>query len=337
MKTNREEFEKLLNQSKETNVFLDDFEKDAIDGWSNSGIDFKVAMSNLDKKQFGSAWLRYLILGCSILLLFSIGAIFKMQKSEVQSSNRKDIHKTIRKSVNTEEKPSLSNVKEPQTLKTKIITDKNTIELETTPLKNENVDVVEINLSPLPKKEITGIQKSQGRRINKAIELYLADFAVIDYRYYRNKKQNEIIPDYISGTPANFESKDQLLENDFSNGLKKAYLSFLDKTMHHLKSKEFKIAISRFTQILENYPDDANALFYSAFASYALKDFNKVLSLLEQLNAVSFTNFEEEAEWLKLKTYKELGRNDEFQQLRQIIINRNGFYSKQAEIIRSEE
>jgi tetratricopeptide (TPR) repeat protein len=100
--------------------------------------------------------------------------------------------------------------------------------------------------------------------------------------------------------------------------------------MNYFKKNKFKEALNRFEVILETYPDDVNALFYSGICLYNLNRFDICEKRLIQLQNSRFTNFDQEQQWYLLLTYKLMGKKTLFDQMKDQIIKENGFYSKSA-------
>jgi tetratricopeptide (TPR) repeat protein len=100
--------------------------------------------------------------------------------------------------------------------------------------------------------------------------------------------------------------------------------------LKYFSQNKFKDALSRFDLILETYPDDVNALFYSALCLYNLNQFNLCEKRLIELKNTKFTNFDEEQEWYLLLTYYSLHKDQQFIELKTQIVEAGGFYSKKA-------
>ena len=108
-------------------------------------------------------------------------------------------------------------------------------------------------------------------------------------------------------------------------------MNFLEKTLKYFNQNKQKEALQRFELILETYPDDVNALFYSALCLYNLNQFQLCEQRLMNLQNARFTNFDEEMNWYLLLTYRAQNKTEAFQKMKEQIITRKGFYSKQAE------
>jgi hypothetical protein len=165
------------------------------------------------------------------------------------------------------------------------------------------------------------------KRSNFAMETYIKDLKVLDYRYYRKKVKQERT-DLLTGTPATQEV--QVAGANQKDYLEVSYMNFLSGTLHDFNRGEYKAALIGFDQILSTYPDDVNALFYSSLCLYNLKQFNLCEQRLKVIDLAKFDNFDEEQHWYLLLCYKSMGKSQEFVDLKQEIIRLNGFYASKA-------
>lgn len=165
------------------------------------------------------------------------------------------------------------------------------------------------------------------KRSNFAMETYIKDLKVLDYRYYRKKVRQERT-DLLTGTPATQEV--QVAGTNQKDYLEVSYMNFLSGTLHDFNRGEYKAALIGFDQILSTYPDDVNALFYSSLCLYNLKQFNLCEQRLKVIDLAKFDNFDEEQHWYLLLCYKSMGKSQEFVDLKQEIIRLNGFYASKA-------
>jgi tetratricopeptide (TPR) repeat protein len=173
----------------------------------------------------------------------------------------------------------------------------------------------DLSTQPLPIKKANSIPASIKRRVNLAKETYIQDFKVVDYRYYRSRPTSNLDKEVLTGTPANSEISTKTSEES-DNIVEIAYVSFLGKSLKYFSQNKFKEALSRFDLIMETYPDDVNALFYSALCNYNLNQFSLCEKRLIELKNSKFTNFDEEQEWYLLLTYYSLHKDQQFLELK---------------------
>ena len=107
------------------------------------------------------------------------------------------------------------------------------------------------------------------------------------------------------------------------------YNDFLDKGLFKFKKEKYSEAIVIFDEILKQYPNDINALFYNGLSFYKLKKYNKAIKYFNLVINDKINIFDQEAEWNKalclLETNKAEGKK-----LLQKIADDAGFYSQKA-------
>jgi hypothetical protein len=184
-------------------------------------------------------------------------------------------------------------------------------------------ELVRIPIKSIDKLERIAIQKKQ----NFAMETYVQDLKVLDYRYYRKKVLQEKT-NLLTGTPAAQETKNA--EKNETDDVAFGYMNFLSVTLRDFNQGEFKAALIGFDQILSTYPDDVNALFYSALCLYNLKQFALCEQRLHVMDLAKFDNFDEEQKWYLLLCYRAEGKSEAFLYLKKEIILQNGFYASKA-------
>jgi hypothetical protein len=318
----------------EMSVIDDSFEREALEGWSDNQVLINQ-LKSLDRKLNFN--LRFKLILSSSIATILISAIILLVLNSKESNKKKSgkDHISIITSNIIISKDSIKTFRElPKKLQIKPANIKTDF-AEKQFLKETDIsEPIEINRDPihLPLKKLDKINTSKSKRENIAKETYLNDLKIIDYRNYRTRP-NESIKNELSGTPANMEKNDNKTTNHESN-LEYTYFSYLDKTLKHFSKNKFKTALNRFEVVLEKYPDDVNALFYSSICLYNLDQFELCKNRLIQLQNSQFTNFDQEQQWYLLLVYKSLGNMNSFELLKEKIILENGYYSKAAKVIR---
>jgi tetratricopeptide (TPR) repeat protein len=94
-----------------------------------------------------------------------------------------------------------------------------------------------------------------------------------------------------------------------------------------------KKALARFEVILDTYPDDLNANFYSGLCYYNLNEFSKAINVFAKCQDSNYSNFNEEAQWYLAKSHQAAGNDSQARELFKKIVNEGGYYSAQAEKI----
>jgi tetratricopeptide (TPR) repeat protein len=308
----------------------DPFDNEALEGWSASSVPLE-SMNSIDRKRFKGMYYKFAL--TSILFFaVSIGFMYSVTTKNEQSATKKiteikrpnnnPIHKDTITAVNISPEQELI---QPKTIKRNFqLKEENNATALATSTQHD------LSTQPLPIKKANSIPASIKRRVNLAKETYIQDFKVVDYRYYRSRPTSSPNKEVLTGTPANSEISPNTTEES-ENIVEIAYVSFLGKSLKYFSQNKFKDALSRFDLILETYPDDINALFYSALCLYNLNQFNLCEKRLIELKNSKFTNFEEEQEWYLLLTFYSLHKDQQFLDLKSQIIEAGGFYSKKSE------
>jgi hypothetical protein len=163
-------------------------------------------------------------------------------------------------------------------------------------------------------------QREQRLALKMGRELFIKNFKVIDYRYYRDggKDQSQSF------------SEDELGQQT----LKVPYINLLNKAIVDFSKEEYKLALLLFDEILHSFPDDANALFYGAMCLYNLQEYNQAEGRFLKLQNIPFANFREEGNWYLLRVYQRTKKEAAFSSLRNSIIEEKGFYAQKAENLR---
>lgn len=316
----------------------DEFNSDALDGWSESPAGTS-SMKSLDKKftkSSNSNLVKSAVLTASIIVFVFIFNSYSKNKTTSPSSQKTADQKTIV----IEKTDVLLPIKIEEL---KEIPKKDQIHIHTIQKeyqireeqKNEIPKSEKIHIDQLPLKAVHETEKHSGTVILKnqsfGIEIYLEDLKLIDYRKYRSRptvttKQAEII-----GTPASQENK-AVKEEDLTNwkNVEIPYIEYIDKTIGIFAKGNLKKALSRFEVVLNCYPTDVNANFYGGLCYFNLGEYDKTILTLEKCLQSDFNNFNEEAEWYIAKSYSAKGNLIKAKELFRMIAANGGYYSKQA-------
>lgn len=308
----------------------DPFDTDALEGWSASSVPLE-SMNAIDRKRYKGMYYKFAL--TSILFFaVSIGFIYFVKTKNNHLVNKKitAIKKPVNKPIYKDTITAVNLSPEQELIQPKTIKRNFQLKKENNIIGLTTTTQPDLSTQPLPIKIANSIPTSLKRRVNLAKETYIQDFKVVDYRYYRGRPEVKIKNDNLTGTPANSEFSTKTT-TESENIVEIAYVSFLEKSIKYFSQNKFKDALNRFDLILETYPDDVNALFYSALCLYNLNQFNLCEKRLIELKNSKFTNFEEEQEWYLLLTYYSLHKDQQFLELKTQIIEASGFYSKKAE------
>lgn len=336
MKNNRKVFlsyfQRMSSHEKhalEQQSLKDPFLSDSLDGFEEN-IAALHSLKKMDKRYYKG---RNHLWKWPSLLVIVLVALFIYRNTQVQSEKTNQKPKVIQ-SLQVEPIPNekihsfIEIPKEKELLPQKIQEEFKQKDKGMVFRANENPVFPTDELVQLPLHKVGKIASNPiKKRENFAMETYIKDLKVLDYRYYRKKVSQERT-DLLTGTPATQEAHASGMNQ--KEYLEVSYMNFLSGTLHDFNRGEYKAALIGFDQILSTYPDDVNALFYSSLCLYNLKQFSLCEQRLKVINLTKFDNFDEEQHWYLLLCYKSLGKSQEFTDLKQEIIRLNGFYASRA-------
>lgn len=328
----RDEIQRYLSSSNEQEkralegkALENDFDAEALDGWSSSGIK-SLGMNKLDKKfsPRSYSWLAY----TSIAVIGVVAVVFFATNSPEPKENHVAV--TIEKTdvVLPDSVSSLGELPKTELISAKVVkpqkVEQSIADPIATPEKKEFISVDEL---PILKPEF----KSITPKLNKveAKEIYLNKLKLVDYRAYRKRPNLTVETFELSGVPADQEAR-EVVKDSKTTDLEVAYFDYIKKTTEFLLNEDYKQALARLNIILSHYPDDVNALFYSGLCYYNLAEYRKATELFKSCLTNKFYNFDEEAEWLLAKSYEALGETDKAKAINKLIKERGGFYSKKV-------
>jgi hypothetical protein len=163
--------------------------------------------------------------------------------------------------------------------------------------------------------------------------IYLYDLKITDYfnLYFYH---STLKADFKNNIPASAENKETVSNRSEteSNQIIAANV-ILKKGLYYFSKEQFSDAIVQFQLLLENNPNDVNALFYSGVAYSKIENYSQSIKKLELVLHYSNTTFYPEAKWNLALAYIKTGNEIRAKQLLIEIQNENGFYAKRAEEI----
>ena len=319
----------IIKNSIEQKASDDPFDNEALEGWSASS-DPLDSMNSIDRKRFNGMYYKFALISI-LFFAISVGFMYLIKTENNQSTIKKITvtKRPINKAIYKDTITAINLSPEQELIQPKTIKRNFQLKKENDGIALSTTIQPDLTTQPLPIKKANSIPTKLSRRVNLAKETYIQDFKVVDYRYYRSRPTSNVNKEILTGTPANSEiSTNTTKESD--NIIEIAYVNFLGKSLKYFGQNKFKDALNRFDLILETYPDDVNALFYSALCHYNQNQFNLCEKRLIELKNSKFTNFDEEQEWYLLLTYYSLHKDQQFIELKTQIVEAGGFYSKQA-------
>ncbi len=333
----RNEFEKLVQSSRNENSSdqLSDFDRDALEGWQESNVPFSK-LKQLDRKMnFPKTNFTPYILGLSTLVILTLAFLLVSKPENSLKAEKPVLVKLENTDINIpQEIDTLEAIpQKDQITVSEIKTSQSEIKHLPIELKKEEITDIpfpELVLEPLPpvieQKPVT----VSNQKIAK--EIYLQDLKAIDYSQYRTKPTVQIEQIILTGIPADQENIDDVVPEEPQMKLVNVpYMDYLGKSLNYTNRGKWKQALSRFNEIIKNYPDDLNARFYAGWCYYNLGQYNDACVNFSACLQLEFSNFNDEAEWYLAESRLANGDKNSAKELFIKIRNQKGFYSKQAE------
>lgn len=338
---NRKDFEQLLqNTSEQDQSGFDDFDKDALEGWKTSGASLSQ-LNTLDKtiaRKFSGNFFNNSFFIGGIAALAVTAAIVFFTWPETNQPTKKQSLTIERNEIALPEKiDTLIALNKETQISSQDIISKHIKEQSQAQTKTDVPQKVDFdNLSSTVLEPLPAIIESKEVKITEqrlAKEIYLHRLKAIDYSEYRSRPEVKIEQIILLGVPANYETKDDIQTESTTKTVMIPYMDYLDKTLKYLGDEKWKQALSRCEEILNTYPDDINAIFYSGFCYYNLQQYQKACDQFSACLQLNWANFNEEATWYLAKS--RLANKDKAQakELFTAIKDNNGYYAKQAEKI----
>jgi len=108
------------------------------------------------------------------------------------------------------------------------------------------------------------------------------------------------------------------------------YTEFMEAALGRFARNEHKACLEDLRFLLEQYPDDVNALFYAGLCSYNLALYARARTFLHRAATHPVDSFEEEATWYHALTLERLGEHEAAREAFDRIANHGGFYAERA-------
>jgi len=334
---------------------LDDpFLADALEGLEATN---SASLDGLNEKfkansTHGSGLTGKLFLGIGIAAVIGIAAFLwtDTESENVVVENSIEKPSDIIESAEEEKKEILEKkikLKKNKEIIDRIVKKEEVLLTEKVELPEEKFEFEEEELEAIPFEEIEPIEKIESSKINtepsekKQTKLIRASNMDLEYFYHLKvvdygdiyRKSIKIDRNISNGTPAFMEQQetDNGVSIDFDETVWIDYMDYLEPTMKLVSKGKNKVVLGNFDKIFENFPDDANAQFYSGLCNFYLKRYKTAIEHFDAVKENTINTFHEEADWHRLLSYKASGQKALFNMLREDIIKLGGFYSERAE------
>jgi hypothetical protein len=313
---------------------LDEFDKDALEGWSKAS-EGTEKMRQLDQKHLRKSNMLIWFSGITFIVLLII-AFLNVKQSENQSEKTTKNKVIVNKQdvIFSNEIKELKEIPEHLLIKPEIVVANFKTKIQKNNNQNhQNHIEKEEEYFKLPLKEIQPYSIKPKLTLDKkqAKEIYLNDFKLVDYRSYRSKPEIQSNQITLSGTPAD----DGIIASETVNANWKSidipYHDYINQTVEQFKVANFKQTLNRTQYILTFYPEDINALFYGGLCFYNLNEIDQAIESFQKVIANPFNNFDEEALWYLANAYDLKNDKIKAKELFQMIANQKGYYAKQAD------
>jgi tetratricopeptide (TPR) repeat protein len=340
----------------------DGFNTEAMEGWSSTDVDFDTSMQSLDKKmnehfalssnnQSGKSVALFIGIFTAAMLTLILYTYQgnQLNNEDVQLDNQQIIQNLTEENISKEIPLSnqrflddkIENIasftpikKSDQITKDQLKNQDNQKTTAASSTQERDIldrrEPVSGQLSPKPLHELpqSRIKTLPYREVS---EVYLNDLKAVDYRQLREEKPIRLLQELPTGTPAN-QSNDRTFqtETDDIQARQINYIDYLEETQRYFDQQAFKRALRRYLIILEHYPEDVNAHFYSGLCYHNLGQYAKAIEHFDQSFTLQIGNFREESEWFKAKALLQLKDQYSAKVLLDKIQQERGFYSERA-------
>lgn len=322
------------NSSEREATRLDEFEKDALEGWSKASQGTEK-MRQLDQKYSRKSNKLIWFSGITLMILLAIAFFDVKQKgNQPEKIVKKEVVIDKQDIVISKEIQKLKELPENMQIKPEMVISNFKTKVQQNNNQNaQNQIENEEEYLTLPLKEIQPYSIKPKMTLDKkhAKEIYLNDFKLVDYRSYRSKPEIQSKQITLSGTPADEGAIASETENANWKSIDVPYHDYINQTVEQFKTGNFKQTLNRTQYILTFYPEDINALFYGGLCFYNLNEIDQAIESFQKVIANPFNNFDEEALWYLANAYDLKNDKVKAKELLQMIVSQKGYYAKQAD------
>lgn len=167
--------------------------------------------------------------------------------------------------------------------------------------------------------------------MSNVVVKYYHELKTVDYSKFYGQMVSA--PGFdLSGVEAKYEYR---MNNDEwnrygPNTTRVTYGKYLGDAMEKFANNQYKEALQDYRVVLEQFPEDQNALFYGGLCYYNIGKPEKAIQFFLQIEKSYINTFYEEAKWYKALSYEQLNETEKLKATLEEIIDENGFYAKKA-------
>ncbi|MBL4624696.1 MAG: hypothetical protein JKY42_06110 [Flavobacteriales bacterium] len=191
--------------------------------------------------------------------------------------------------------------------------------------------------------------KTDTRKSNNLPTSYMNDLLIVDYgdiyseddessSYDKEDGNDDVMAEkslLSRSTSAAFENEEAATKKAEEDRLaateitetQYTYENILQEGLDLYKQGSYSRAIAQFDFILQKYPEDHNALFYTGLSYFGIKKYNKAIEKFDVVYGLDKTPFKEDAEWQKALVLKEKGDTQKAKNLFDKIVTEAGYYA----------
>ena len=159
--------------------------------------------------------------------------------------------------------------------------------------------------------------------------LFLHDLELVDPRELYDREPSMRLAD--ANVAARFV--DRGAQDSTHNEMVTAtYTAFMDEALYRFAQNDHKACLDDLRFLLEQYPDDVNALFYAGLCCYNLGLYTHARTFLHRAATHHVRVFDEEAQWYHALTLERLGEVEAAQEAFARIAADGGFYAAKAQV-----
>lgn len=312
-----------------------DFDADALEGWSNTKLTPNEGLKRIDRKFISSKKALLFTVITAVLTISTVLILFfgNQNKNQVQQVVQLTVEESdlnLSSSIDTITSASIKQQVKPSVIKEDFVEKKKIDNPPSNPTNHKNnANEVTVNDLPILSLDLPKVTVAV-KHSEQAKEIFLADFKLIDYRAYRSKPEIQAKMLVLSGLPANMENENSQAEEMEYKDVNIPYIDYIEKTMRVFGKADYKKTLTRTEIILQTYPDDINALFYSGLCQYNLGQYDAAMDRFYKVLNHNYSNFNEEAEWYLALSYLAKGEKSKAKSIFEMIVKNDSYYSKQA-------
>lgn len=157
--------------------------------------------------------------------------------------------------------------------------------------------------------------------------LFLHDLKLVHpQELYKNDPVMRLADAHVAARHQDVRAQDSLR----AENVMLAYTAFMDEALGRFARNDHKGCLDDLRFLLDQYPDDVNALFYGGLCAYNLGLHDRALRLLGRAATHKVDVFDEEAAWYHALTLERLGGTEAARAAFARIASQGGFYAEQA-------